>query len=246
MVSALAASSCKKKEGPTCNPDEKNFATFRLVVQPELMNMDDEGNPRTTILRIYQLQGGRTLDTMDFDSVYETPEEFFGDELIESKELPIYPERAEVIEIERADKATHAVAVALFREPTGNTWYREWEIPQFHGDSVCGAEKAGETWADPCFYLTVEGTELDGGHTPPSAFDPSKFEGLQCPGKPLKIKPVVDTGKKKKKKKKRDLKGDAEKAQEGADKGQEGADKAQGGADSAEKAGEAGKKVGGE
>ncbi len=243
-AAAIAASSCKK-EGPTCNPDEKNFKVFRLVVQPELMNMDDEGNPRTTVLRIYQLQGGRTLDSMDFDSVFENPTEFFGDELVGEKELPVYPERAEVIEIEAVPEATHVVAVALFREPTGNTWYREWEVPQFHGHSVCRAEKTKEEWGDPCFYLTIEGTELDGGHQPPPAFDADKFEGLSCPDKPLKIKPPEDTGKKKKKRKKRDLKGDAEKAQDGAEKGQDGADKAQGGADKAEKAGEAGEKVGG-
>lgn len=243
-IAPFAIGSCKKPK-PTCNPDEKNFEVFQLVLQPELMNMDGEGNPRATVLRVYQLQGGRTLDSMDFDSVFEDPAEFFGDELLAEKEFPVYPERPEVIEIEVVPDATHVVAVALFREPTGNTWYREWDVPQFHGHSVCRAEIAKQTWSDPCFYLTIEGTELDGGHEPSPAFDADKFPGLMCPGKPLKIKPPEDTGKKKKKRKKRDLKGDAEKTKDGADKAQGGADKAQGGADTAEKAGEAGGKVGG-
>lgn len=242
-VGSVAAVSCKKPP-PPCNPDEKNFKTFRLVVQPELMNMDDEGNPRTTVLRVYQLKGGRTLDAMDFDTVFKTPEDFFGDELMGQKELPVYPERPEVIDIDIVPEATHVVAVALFREPTGNTWYSEWEVPMFHGYSVCNAETRKQPkWEDPCFYLTIEGTEVDGGHEPPPAFDPDKFEGLKCPPKPLKVQPPLETGgKKKKKRKKRNAKEDAAKAQEGGEKAQGGADKAQGGAD---KAGEAGDKVGG-
>lgn len=232
---ALGATSCKHK-GPTCNPDEHGFAAFRLVVQPELMNLDDDGNPRATVLRIYQLQGGRTLDAMDFDAVFETPAEFFGDELLAEKELPVYPERPEVIEIPANPDATHVVVVALFREPTGNTWYREWEVPRFHGHSVCNAQRQGSTWGDPCFYLTLEGTELDGGHEPPPAYSADKFEGLVCPGKPLLVAPPPPAGKKKRKK--RDVKGDAADAKDGADQ-------AQGGADQAGEASEAGQKVGG-
>jgi len=254
----MATAACKPKLPPPCEPDEHAAKTFRLVVQPELMNLDNEGNPRTTIVMLYQLKGGRTLDVMDFDTVFETPTEFFGDEYLAEKEIPVYTDRPEVIEVEAHPEATHAVAVALFREPAGNTWYREWDVPLFHGHSVCAVKDKNAANAakkpkkqkeplpevpDPCFYLTIEGSVLDGGHTPPSAFDPEKFEALpECPPKPLKVKPKETAPKKKKKKKKRDLKGDAEKTKDGGEKAQGGADATKGGAD---KAGSAGDKVGG-
>lgn len=236
LPAALALAGCKKKEEPTCNPDEKAFKKVRVVVQStEEINLDPEGTPRATSLRVYQLKGGRSLDVpLDFRQVWQDGKAAFGDELLKEEELTIYPGKTEVFEIKPEDEATHFVAAAIFREPVGSSWYAEWETPKFHGDSVCMAEKKKQTYEDPCLLILMEGSQIDGGHKPPPGMD-AKALPITCPPPPLTVKPAPpEEGKKKKKKKKGKLKDKAEGAQDKGAQAQEGADKAQGASDSAQ------------
>jgi type VI secretion system protein VasD len=248
LSSAVALGGCKKKEGETCKPEEKVYKKVRVVVQStEEINLDPEGTPRATSLRIYQLKGGRTLDIpLDFRQVWQDGKSVFGEELLKEEELTIYPGKTEVFEIEPEDEATHFVAAAIFREPVGSAWYSEWEAPKFHGDSVCLAEAKKQTFEDPCFLVFMEGSQIDGGHKPPPGMD-AKTLAIACPPPPLTVKPPPpDDGKKKKKKKKKksakDAAADAQdkgaQAQDGADKAQGASDSAQGASDKAGKAGE--------
>lgn len=237
LVAPLVLAGCKKKEGPTCKPEEETFAKVRVVVQPTPeINIDPEGTPRATTLRLYQLKGGRSLDVpLDFQQVWQDAASAFGDELLKDEELTIYPGKPDVFEIEPEAEATHFVAVAIFREPVGSAWYSEWEVPEFHGYSVCAAKQKKQTYEDPCFLVFMEGSQIDGGHEPPPGMDADAIP-IACPPAPLKVKPKPpEEGKKKKKRKKGEGKekaeGALEKGQEGADKAgqaQEGADKAQG------------------
>lgn len=197
---------CKKKdEGPSCTPEDKKFK-FRVLVQPAgTINPDEQGESLATVIRIYQLSGDVALSTLDFRDAWQKGKEAFGDEFLAEEERTIYQGRPETIELEPDPKATHVVAVAIFREPGGVSWYRTWEVPKYHGDSMCIAERQQKTLPDPCFYLLIDGSTLDGGHTPPPGWDP-KLTTVQCPGPPLKVKPPAPESKKEKKKKKRDLK----------------------------------------
>ncbi|MCA9704631.1 MAG: type VI secretion system lipoprotein TssJ [Myxococcales bacterium] len=224
LGAALGLAGCKKKEGPTCKPEDETFAKVRVVVQPTPeINLDPEGTPRATGLRIYQLKGGRTLDVpLDFQQVWQNAAEAFGDELLKEEELTIYPGRPDVFEIEPEADATHFVAVAIFREPVGSSWYAEWEVPQYHGYSVCAAKEKKQTYEDPCFLVFMEGSQIDGGHEPPPGMDADAIP-ISCPPKPLQVKPKPPEDGKKKKRKKGKGK---EKAEDAVEKGEEGADKA--------------------
>jgi len=203
---AAGVHGCKKKdEGPSCVPEEKKWKV-RVLVQPaESINPDEQGESLATVIRIYQLSGDVALSTLDFRDAWQKGKDAFGDEFLAEEERTIYPGRPELVELEPDPKATHIVAVAIFREPNGVSWYRTWDVPKYHGDSVCLAERQHKTWEDPCFYLLIDRNTLDGGHTPPPGFDASKA-GVQCPGPPLKIKPPPPPSKKDDKKKKKDLK----------------------------------------
>lgn len=238
MLAMLSGTTCKKKNaGETCTPEDKTFAKVRVVVQPTPeINLDPEGTPRATSLRIYQLKGGRSLDVpLDFQQVWQDAASAFGDELLKDEELTIYPGKPDVFEIEPEAEATHLVAVAIFREPVGSAWYAEWEVPQYHGYSVCAAEAKKQTYEDPCFLVFMEGSQIDGDHKPPPGMETEAIP-IECPPPPLKVKPqppAPDDGKKKRKKGegKEKLEGAAEKGQEGADKAgqaQDAGDKAQG------------------
>lgn len=237
LASGLVLAGCKKKEGETCKPEDKAFKKVRVVVQStEEINLDPEGTPRATSLRIYQLKGGRTLDVpLDFRQVWQDAKSVFGDELLKEEELTIYPNKTEVFEIKPEDEATHFVATAIFREPVGSAWYSEWEAPKFHGDSVCLAEAKKQTYEDPCFLLFMEGSQIDGGHKPPPGMD-AKALTIACPPPPLTVKPAPALDPKEEKKKKRKEKREArkEKAKEKAGKAQEGAEEVQGGSDKAQ------------
>jgi type VI secretion system VasD/TssJ family lipoprotein len=195
---------CKKKEPPPCNPDDKAFKTVRVVVQStDEINVDSEGTPRATSLRIYQIKGGRSLDIpLDFRQVWQDGKAAFGDELLKEEELTIYPGKVDVFEIKPEDEASHFVAAAIFREPMGSSWYAEWETPKFHGDSVCLAEKKKQTYEDPCFLIFMEGSQIDGSHKPPPGMD-AKALPIACPPPPLTVKPAPAEDPKEAKKKKR-------------------------------------------
>jgi type VI secretion system VasD/TssJ family lipoprotein len=205
---------CKKKDdGPTCVPEEKKYKV-RAVVQPTAkVNPDEAGEALPTVVRFYQLSSDEAVPMLDFRETWEKGKDVFGDSFLAEDERQFYPDKAEVIELEPDEKATHILAVALFRQPAGISWYRVWEVPKYHGESVCLAERQKKTWADPCFYVLLDGSVVDGGHAPPPGWDKTKL-AVACPGPPLKVKPPAPEPKKKKKKKKKpDLK-KLEKAQD--------------------------------
>ncbi|MBC8068203.1 MAG: type VI secretion system lipoprotein TssJ [Deltaproteobacteria bacterium] len=207
MATAMIGGCKKKDDGPSCNPEDKAKFKVNVLVQPQLnINPDENGEALPTVMRFYQLDSDESLATLDFADTWQKGKEVFGDSFLAEDERQIFPGKPETIEIEPDEKTAFILAVALFREPTGINWYRLWEKPKYHGDSVCLAERAHKTWADPCFYIVLDRSVVDGGHTPPPGFDKSKTT-LVCPGPPLKVKPPApETGKKKKKKKKPDLK----------------------------------------
>lgn len=200
----LGAPGCKKKsEAPSCVPEEHAKFKVRVVVQPTAaLNPDETGAPLPTVLRLYQLSSDEAVPMLDFRETWQKGKEVFGDSFVAEDERQIYPGKAELIEIEPDPKATHILAVALFREPTGINWYRLWDVPKYHGDSVCLAQKNKKTWADPCFYVLLDGSLVDGGHAPPPGFDKTAI-AIECPGPPLKMKPPAPEPEKKKKKKKK-------------------------------------------
>lgn len=239
LGSVVALAACKPKEGETCKPEEKTFANVRVFVQAsDDINLDIEGNAQTTTVRLYQLSGGRSLDLpLEFRQVWQSDEEAFGDELLKKEELTIYPDKGELFEIVPEEGATHFVAAAIFREPVGSSWYVEWEVPEFHGYSVCAAEKKKQTYEDPCLLISMEGSFVDGGHKAPPGIDVEAIP-IACPPPPLKVKPAEPT-KEKKKKKKGKLKDKLGDAQDKAGEGQDAAAEGQGAGDQAQGAGEA-------
>ena len=209
-VALTTAAGCKKKnKGPTCNPDDEAFETIRVVIQPdEMLNPDDEGEPLSVQLHVYQLKGDESVEIIDFDTVWEEGGEVaFGDDFISKEEITVYPGKDDVLELTPDPEAKFILAAAIFREPLGQDWFRLYEVPRYHGNDVCAAKVKNQPWPDPCFHVLLERSLLDGGPTPPTGWD-TEAQTLQCPGKPSRTPPVEvkDGGKKKKKKKRKKLK----------------------------------------
>ncbi|MEM6292930.1 MAG: type VI secretion system lipoprotein TssJ [Myxococcota bacterium] len=215
LALALGLTGCKNKKnaGPSCTPDDEAFESVRVIIQPdEMLNPNDEGEPLSVQLHVYQLSGDESVDIIDFETVWEKGGEVaFGDDFISEEEITVYPGKNDVLELTPDPAAKFILAAAIFREPLGQDWFRLYEVPRYHGHSVCSAKKKGQPWPDPCFHVALERYLLDGGHTPPSGWD-KDAQTLVCPGPPMKTPPVEvkDDGKKKKKKKKRKKLKDAE------------------------------------
>jgi type VI secretion system protein VasD len=212
LAGLVALGGCKgcKKDEFTCNPDDEVFELINVVVQPsETLNPDEEGNPLSVQLRIYQLKGEESLELIDFETVWHKGgKEAFGDDYIAEEEVTIYPGRPHHLELKPEADLKFVVAAAIFGDPIGQDWFRVWEVPRYHGQSVCNAKRKKKPWPDPCFHVMLDRYAIDGGHTPPAGWDPSKSP-VQCPGAPMTTPPPEvpeDDGKKKKKKKGKGLK----------------------------------------
>lgn len=209
VVAALSLGACKNKKKETCNPDDYKFKEVALHIQAAAdLNLDEEGNPLPTVIRIYQLNGDLATRSLDFTELWEDHETALGDEYISDKEIQIYPDSSELIKIAPENGARYILAFAAFQQPVGNTWFRVYEIPDSYGQQSCDyvkEEKDPETLGEPCAYLYLERNQMDGGKDIPPGFDEDKVETVCTPiyvAKTKTAEPEEDDGKKDKKKKK--------------------------------------------
>ncbi|MEE9384506.1 MAG: type VI secretion system lipoprotein TssJ [Nannocystaceae bacterium] len=203
LLTAVVAVGCKSSE-PTCTPEAEAYVVRTLVQASEKLNPGVNGEALPVTFRLYQLSDGSGLEALDFNMMWENAADALGGAMVAEDELTVFPGRTAMREIQPDPKTTHLLAVAIFREHVGNSWYRVYEMPRYHGEDVCVARSKDRALADPCFQVFLDGSQIDGGATSPRGFDLSVFE-LQCAPLPSKKPPPKsgDGEKKKKKKKKR-------------------------------------------
>jgi type VI secretion system protein VasD len=208
LCAALSLGACKGKK-ETCNPDDYVFEDIALLVQAtEDLNLDEEGNPLPTVIRVYQMSGDLATRSLDFTELWEDAEAALGDEYISEKEFQIYPDSKELIQLTVEKDARYLLAFAVFQQPVGNTWYRVYKIPDSYGRQACDMKKEDKdpaTLGQPCVYLSMERNQIDGGKNPPPGFDKGQVEEAELTCTPIYTKKTVssdDEGGKKKKKKK--------------------------------------------
>ncbi len=205
LCAALTLGACKNKgDKQTCNPDDYEFKEIALHIQASAdLNLDAEGNPLPTVVRLYQLSGDLATRSLDFTELWEDHEAALGDEYISDKEFQIYPDSAELIMLTPDKDARYILAFGVFQQPVGNTWYRVYEIPDTYGRQACeykAEEKDPDTLGQPCVYLYMERNQIDGGKSVPPGFDKSKVETTCTPVYTPKTVTADDGGKDKDKK----------------------------------------------
>jgi type VI secretion system protein VasD len=185
LASALTLGACKNKKKDTCKPEDYTFKEISLYIQAARdLNLDEEGNPLPTVIRIYQLNGDLSTRSLEFTELWEDHEAALGDEYISDKEIQIYPDSAELIKVTPEAGARYILAFAAFQQPVGNTWFRVYEIPGTYGQQACEykeEDKDPATLGEPCAYFYLERNQMDGGKNVPPGFDESKVEGTCTP-----------------------------------------------------------------
>ena len=113
------------------------------------VNPDVGGQPLSVVVRVYQLKDKGRLETADYNSIWKSDKEALSDDLLERTERVVQPGTQEMMDVQPNPSATYIGLVALFRNPSGDTWRRI--IPITKGK----AQKLGVTLQDQSIEVTA-------------------------------------------------------------------------------------------
>lgn len=99
------------------------------VTASERLNPDEQGQSLPTVVRILQLKGTARMEGAEFDALYRRGKEVLGEDLLRTDELTLSPGQTVKLRLERDPAARAAVAVGLFRKPSGLSWRAVAELP---------------------------------------------------------------------------------------------------------------------
>jgi type VI secretion system protein VasD len=86
------------------------------------VNPDPSGNALSVVVRVYQLKDKGRLETADYNAILKSDKETLSDDFLDRQERVVQPGTMEMLDIKPNPSATYVGVVALFRNPTGDTW----------------------------------------------------------------------------------------------------------------------------
>ena len=166
LLSGAGSLGCRHRA--TAPPAPPRTAVQVLIQAGPQINPGDDGAPWPTAVTLYQLRADPAeLAPFDGAAVLARGDAAFGELMIERRDYTAFPGTHTRMVVPLGPGATHLVAVAHFRAPLGDAAVLVYPVPPTAA-------------ADPCFYLGLERSELDGGQFPPPGFDPAQF-ATTCP-----------------------------------------------------------------
>jgi len=93
-----------------------------VVVAAPNVNPDPSGQALSVVVRIYQLKDKGRLEAADYNAIWRTDKETLSDDFLDRQERVVQPGTQEMLEIKANPMATYLGVVALFRNPSGDTW----------------------------------------------------------------------------------------------------------------------------
>ena len=97
----------------------------RVTLLPtERLNPDESGAPLSVIVRVYQLKNKDRFERADFRALWKTDEKVLEGDLLERKEITVYPKKKTSVELQVDQKkgVQFLGVMALFRKPDGVLW----------------------------------------------------------------------------------------------------------------------------
>ena len=88
------------------------------------LNPDESGAPLSVIVRVYQLRNRERFERADFRALWKNDEKVLEGDLLERKEITVYPEAKTSVELQVDQKkgVQFLGIMALFRKPEGEQW----------------------------------------------------------------------------------------------------------------------------
>jgi type VI secretion system protein VasD len=167
-----SASACNStilpvKEAKKCQLQVVNMT----VLASPMINPTNEGEARPVIVRLYQLKNDVNLTNATFEQIWKDDKNTLGEDIVKSDEFAVYPNSRSEVKFERDDSASYVVAVALFRNPKGKSWFVSFELPPSPAKGECGTpeckgddcEKKDKEIPQPVFVIWIDGTRIDSG-----------------------------------------------------------------------------------
>lgn len=138
------------------------------ILASNRLNPTEYGEARPVQLRLYQVKSDARFNFADFQDIWKKDQKTLGEDLVAVQELTIYPESRTEVRFERDESALNVVAAALFRNPSGRTWWTTFELPPPPGKGECGmtcpnGECEGGTNLNPQYVVWLDQTRVDDG-----------------------------------------------------------------------------------
>jgi type VI secretion system protein VasD len=86
------------------------------------VNPDPSGQPLSVVVRIYQLKDSGRLESADYNAIWKSDKETLSDDFLDRQERIVQPGAREALEIKANPLTAYLGVVALFRNPSGDTW----------------------------------------------------------------------------------------------------------------------------
>lgn len=119
---------CGGPKPPKC--DKAELLALNLEPQP-VLNPDREGNPRSVVVRVYQLAGADAFQAATFEELWQSSSKTSDTVVGGPDELTLIPGRRETHSFKRNPQATHLAMTANFREYHPESEWKAWvELPQ--------------------------------------------------------------------------------------------------------------------
>ncbi len=170
-VGALGIGCAQAPPPAAPKPCDTQIVTLRIYAADNI-NPNENQNPRSVVIRLYQLKDEMRLQNANYDEVLLTDKEVLGDDIAAQDEVVVFPNDLVEIKFERMKEASVLAGVALFHSPKGQSWKTFYTFPLKPGEATCaGRESDAGPIADPKVSFFIESTKLDNG----SEFDESMF-----------------------------------------------------------------------
>ena len=88
------------------------------------VNPDPSGQALSVVVRVYQLKDKGRFDAADYNAIWRSDKETLSDDFLDVQERVVQPGTQEILDINPNPMASYLGVVALFRNPSGDTWRR--------------------------------------------------------------------------------------------------------------------------
>lgn len=109
------------------------------VLASRRLNPTASGEPRSVVVRVYQLRSDVHLSNATFERLWHDDKATLGEDLVKVDERTVYPGERSDVSFDRADGIDHVAAVALFQSPQGRRWTSDLELPPTPAPGACAA-----------------------------------------------------------------------------------------------------------
>jgi type VI secretion system protein VasD len=88
------------------------------------VNPDSSGQGLSVVVRVYQLKDKGRLETAQYGAIWKSDKETLSDDFLDRQERVVEPGAQQEIDIRANPDAAYLGVVALFRNPSGDSWRR--------------------------------------------------------------------------------------------------------------------------